>query len=47
MVSTEAVLIELNRDFDIVRLTGKEIQALVMAWGASHICRSCSIGVKN
>jgi hypothetical protein len=37
MVSTEAVLIELNRDFDIVRLTGKEIQALVMAWQSMAI----------
>jgi hypothetical protein len=31
-VSPEQVMIELNRDFDVVRLAGKEIQALVMAW---------------
>ena len=31
------MLISLNRDFDIVRLTGKEIQALVVAWQSSAI----------
>lgn len=36
-VSIEKVMIELNRDFDIVRLTGKEIQALVMAWQSMAI----------
>lgn len=36
-VSAEIVMIELNRDFDLVRLTGKEIQALVMAWQSMAI----------
>lgn len=36
-VSVESVVVELNRDFDIVRLTGKEIQALVMAWQSMAI----------
>ena len=36
-VSSDHVMIELNRDFDIVRLTGKEIQALVMAWQSMAI----------
>ena len=36
-VSGGDVLIELNRDFDIVHLTGKEIQALVVAWQSSAI----------
>ncbi len=36
-VSGGDVLIALNRDFDIVRLTGKEIQALVVAWQSSAI----------
>jgi len=36
-VSHENVLIQLNRDFDILRLTGKEIEALVMAWQSSAI----------
>ena len=31
------MLIELNRDFDIVHLTTKEIQALVVAWQSSAI----------
>ena len=30
-------MVELNRDFDVVRLTGKEIQALVLAWQSSAI----------
>ena len=36
-VSSGDMLITLNRDFDIVRLTGKEIQALVVAWQSSAI----------
>ncbi len=36
-VSGGDILIELNRDFDIVRLTGREIQALVTAWQSSAI----------
>ena len=30
-------MIKINRDFDVVRLTGKEIQALVMAWQSMAI----------
>jgi hypothetical protein len=36
-VSADTLMIELNRDFDMVRLTGKEIQALVMAWQSMAI----------
>lgn len=36
-VSSEQIMIEINRDFDVVRLTGKEIQALIMAWQAMAI----------
>jgi len=36
-VSSELIMIEINRDFDVVRLTGKEIQALIMAWQSMAI----------
>jgi hypothetical protein len=35
--SAEKVLVELNRDLTVLRLTGKEIQALVLAWQSSAI----------
>ena len=37
MISADHCFIELNRDFDVVRLSGKEIQALVLAWQAGAI----------
>jgi hypothetical protein len=36
-ISSDDVMIEMNRDFDVVRLTGKEIQSLVAAWQAMAI----------
>jgi hypothetical protein len=36
-ISSDQIMIEVNRDFDLVRLTGKEIEALVSAWQAMAI----------
>jgi hypothetical protein len=36
-ISSEEIMVEINRDFDVVRLTGKEIQALIMAWQSMAI----------
>jgi hypothetical protein len=37
MIAADHCFFELNRDFDVVRLSGKEIQALVLAWQAGAI----------
>jgi len=36
-ISNKQIMVELNKDFDYIRMTGREIQALVFAWQSMAI----------